>query len=405
MAFLSALTHRPFALLWSGQTVSSIGDFLYEIALAWWVLEKTGSATVMSTVLICSFTPMLVFLLIGGVAVDRLPRLRVILWSDIARGLVVGIVSLLAFTQWLEVWHVLLASFIFGGVTAFFQPAYLAIVPDLTPTRLLPSANALTSMGTQIGRIMGPALGAVMVGWGGTPLTFALNSLSFFLAALSLVPLVLSSTPPSAVTHSSPASIVTDVREGMSVVFASPWLWFTLLLMSLTNVTLAGPYSIALPFLVKEHWKADVGTLGLLYTIFPIGYVGGGILFGRMERIHKRGLTAYLAIMVAGFGMLMIGLPMPFIIIIFAALCNGTALEAFGLVWTNTMQELVPREKLGRVASIDALGSFALLPVGYAVAGWATTAFGAPLVCVLGGCITMLFSALGLLHPAIRHLD
>jgi MFS family permease len=71
------LGHRPFALLWSGQTLSRIGDFLYQIALAWWVLQKTGSAAAMGTVLFLAFAPMLVFLLVGGVVVDRLPRIPV----------------------------------------------------------------------------------------------------------------------------------------------------------------------------------------------------------------------------------------------------------------------------------------------------------------------------------------
>jgi DHA3 family tetracycline resistance protein-like MFS transporter len=359
----------------------------------------------MSIVLMCSFTPMLLFLLIGGVAVDRFPRIRVLFWSDLARGFIVGLVSLLAFAQLLEVWHVLLASLLFGFVDAFFQPAYIATVPDLTPEHLLPSANSLTSMGAQIGRIAGPAIGAVIIAWGDTPLAFAINSLSFFVAALSLLPLLRLSQPPTPTTQGSSSNLIADVREGIGVVLASPWLWFTILLLSLTNVTLTGPYSVAIPFLVKENWKADVDTLGILYAIFPIGYVIGGILFGRLTRIRKRGLTAYGATIIAGLGMLLIGLPLPFVVIGFAALCNGAALEAFGIVWTTTMQELVPREKLGRVASIDSLGSFALLPVGYAVAGWATEAWGAPLVCIVGGGLTMALSALGLLHPAIRRLD
>src|SRR5215216_6072299 len=96
MNVLRSLRHRPFALLWSGQTISRLGDSLYRIALAWWVLEKTGSATAMGTVLICSFAPMLLFLLLGGVAVDRFPRVRVMLASDLLRGLVALTMALLA---------------------------------------------------------------------------------------------------------------------------------------------------------------------------------------------------------------------------------------------------------------------------------------------------------------------
>src|SRR6266487_1272046 len=116
-----SLKHRWFALLWSGQTISRLGDSLYRVALAWWVLEQTGSATAMGTVLICSFTPMLIFLLIGGVAVDRFPRVRVMLASDLLRGLVASSVALLAFSQLLEIWHIYVASIVFGFVDAFFE--------------------------------------------------------------------------------------------------------------------------------------------------------------------------------------------------------------------------------------------------------------------------------------------
>ena len=110
MTFARALRHRSFALLWTGQTISRLGDSLYRIALAWWVLEETGSATAMSTVLIVSFLPMLLFLLIGGVAVDRLPRFRILLASDLVNGAVVAVVAVLAATGVLEVWHVYIAS-------------------------------------------------------------------------------------------------------------------------------------------------------------------------------------------------------------------------------------------------------------------------------------------------------
>jgi DHA3 family tetracycline resistance protein-like MFS transporter len=81
------------------------------------------------------------------------------------------------------------------------------------------------------------------------------------------------------------------------------------------------------------------------------------------------------------------------------------AISVFGLIWTNTVQELVPREMLGRVASIDALGSYVLLPVGYAIAGWGTNLLGAPPVFIIGGALTIVLALLGLSHPAIRNLD
>jgi MFS family permease len=134
-----ALRTRAFALLWTGQMISRFGDSLYRIALAWWVLEKTGSATAMSTVLVVSFLPMVVFLLVGGVVVDRLPRFRVMFAADVLNGSVVAVVSLLAATGALEIWHVYVVGALFGLAEAFFFPAYIASVPQIVPPSRCPA--------------------------------------------------------------------------------------------------------------------------------------------------------------------------------------------------------------------------------------------------------------------------
>ena len=143
MNVLRSLKHRPFALLWTGQTTSRLGDNLYRIALAWWVLEKTGSATAMGTVLVLSQIPMLLFLLVGGVVVDRFPRIRIMFISDLLSGLVITFIAVFSWIDLLELWHIYLASIIFGLVEAFFFPAYQSVVPQIPPSELWTSAISL----------------------------------------------------------------------------------------------------------------------------------------------------------------------------------------------------------------------------------------------------------------------
>jgi MFS family permease len=404
MNLFRALRRRPFALLWSGQSLSRLGDFVYEIALAWWVLQKTGSAETMSLVLIFAITPSVVFSLIGGVAVDRVSRVGLMLVSDAARGLVALVVAALGFSGRLEVWHIFAASLIFGFVDAFFQPAYAALLPQIVAEDDLPSANSLTSLSQSLGRVAGPAVGAALVALIGPPAAFALNALSFILSTLLLLPLLRAGVPRP-VQAGRPLQPWRELREGFATVFGSPWLWISILAGSLTNVTLAGPYSIALPFLVKDSLKADVGTLGLLYAVFPIGYVIGGVWLGRYARIRRRGLVQYLATALAALMLGLFGLLPPIWVLIAAALINGAALEAGHLVWTNSLQALVPNEQLGRVVSIDSLGSFGLLPIGLALAGWATERLGPPPVFIIGGLTTAVLALAALAHPSIRRFD
>ncbi len=424
MTLLTALRHRPFALLWSGQTISRLGDSLYSVALAWWVLQATGSAAAMGTVLIFSFTPMLIFLLIGGVAVDRLPRLRVMVVSDVASGLVVLGVAALAAAGRLEVWHVYVASAAFGFLQAFFFPAYNAVVPELTPAEALPSANSLTSLSQQLAGILGPALGAWVVASRGTAAAFAVNGLSFFVATACVLPLLRQPRGDEAAggaeaaneqaaggasRPAEPASAVRgawrDLREGLSLVFHEPWLWITITVFSLANITLSGPRAVALPFLVQRTLGASVGTLGLLYSAGSVGAVLGSVWLGARQRLRRRGLLAYGTTVLSGLATLAMGLVPSVPVAAAASFVIGACISVFSLVWTNTLQELVPRDKLGRVWSIDSLGSFVLLPVGFGLTGWATDRLGPPLVFVLGGLGTVVLALAAWLHPAIRHLD
>lgn len=407
MTLFKSLTLRPFALLWSGQQLSALGDSIYRVALAWWILEKTGSATAMSTIFIFASAPMLVFLLVGGVAVDRYPRARVMFLSDILRGLLIGIVALLAFAHRLELWHIYIVSLLFGIVGAFFGPAYRAIVPEIVPRELLPSANGLTTLSLQLAEIAGPALGALVVSTSGSPTAFTVDSLTFVISALCLAPLV-----RLALTGYAPKerkSMLHDFREGVEVVRRSSWLSITIVIASLGNITLSAPLAIALPFLVKGHLHSGVGSLGLLYSTIAAGSIVGTILgtvwLERTSGLRARGLFAYSLWIAGGLLIAVFGLPVTIYAIAPAAFLVGAAFSVPNLIFITTLQELIPGKVLGRVTSIATLGSFALVPVGSGLVGWATDHVGAPTIFILSGILTALLAALALLHPAIRNLE
>jgi len=403
MKVFRAFSNRSFALLWSGQIVSRLGDSLYTIALAWWVLQKTGSAAAMGVVLICSTIPMLLLLLFGGVIVDRLPRVRLMLASDLLRGALVGLIAFLSFQQWLVLWQIFVLSALFGTVEAFFYPAYTALVPDLVPTDLLPSANSLRSISLDAGQFIGPAIGATIIALGGTSLAFALDGVSFVISALCLIAL------PKVPTLRSPAEkeagILQDMREGINTVLHSPWLWITLVVASVSTVFLIGPYEAALPLLVKQRFGAQVGFYGLLTSLSAIGSVIGAFWLGHFKRLRWRGWLTYGTWLIASLMLMVVGLPLSIWVVSVAIFIQGAVIVIIGLAWMNTLQEFVPSDLLGRVASIDILVSSGLLPIGYGLAGIAADRLGASVVFVLGGAISTSIIALGLLHPAVRRMD
>jgi MFS transporter, DHA3 family, tetracycline resistance protein len=418
MNILRSLKHRPFALLWTGQTTSRLGDSLYRIALVWWVLEKTGSAVAMGTVLVFSQIPLLLFLLIGGVVVDRLPRIRIMFVSDILSGSVIAFVAVFSWLELLEIWHIYIASMLFGFVEAFFFPAYQALIPQITPSELLTNANSLSGLSQRVTGIIGPALGAALVASGGTSLTFGLDSLSFFISAVCVLPLLRSNldkvqrkeTASEMIPGQGSVKValkqgLTDLRDGFKLVMTMPWIWITILLFGFVNIMEAGPRAVAMPFLIKEDLGADVGLLGLFGSAASLGFVAGMLWLGQYVRLHRRGLLAYLSVIITGVVLLPFAFKLPVPILVASMFIGGLSTSVFALIWTHTLQQMVPGELLGRVYSIDALGSFVLLPIGFSLSGWATDLFGAPAVFLIGGLGTMALAALGLLHPAIRTLD
>ncbi len=419
LPLFASLKHRPFLLLWLGQTTSRLGDQVYQIALAWWVLERTHSATAMGLVLIAAFAPTLVFVLVGGVVADRLPRLAIMLASDLLRGVLVAGIAALAFLGALPLGPIIGVSFCFGLVDAFFQPAYAAAIPQVVSRELLPSANGLRVISSRAMAIIGPALGAGLIASGGVPFAFAINGISFFVSAACLIgaiPLVrrrgdapappaigLSTPPRSARWPFLLAQFWRDFREGLAAVGAFTWVWLTIVIAGVANLIAEGATSVALPYYVQH-------TLGvpLLYGGLTAASAAGSILgagwFGAHRHQH-RGRLIYGLFILSMLVLAAIGRwPVPPIILA-SMLVYGLCATTLGLAWTTALQEYIPHERLGRVTSIDQLGSYIGIPLSLGLAGVATDRFGPLPVLLWGSVLAAAVVATGLLSRAVRELD
>jgi DHA3 family tetracycline resistance protein-like MFS transporter len=338
--------------------------------------------------------------------------------SDLLSGFVITFVAVFAWLNLLQIWHIYIASIIFGFVEAFFFPAYQAVIPQITPAELLTSANSLNGLSQRVTGIVGPALGAALVAAGGTSLTFGLDALSFFFSALCVLPMLrsyLDKVQREEIASKAGVAQRTardalkegfrDLLDGFRLVKTIPWIWITILLFGFVNIMEASPRAVAMPFLIKENLGADVTLLGLLGSAASLGFVIGMIWLGQYARLQRRGLLAYLSVVGCGAALLPFAFKLPIPILVAAMFVSGISTSVFALIWTHTLQEMVPGQLLGRVYSIDALGSFVLLPIGFSISGWATDRFGAPTVFLIGGLGTITLSILGLLHPAIHKLD
>ncbi len=396
---LRPLRHRSFALLWSGQTLSSVGNAATEIALAWLVYGLTGSALEMGTILALFNLPMLVFLLMGGVVADRLPRRTIMLASDAVRCLMAATIAALVFSQHLQLWHLQGLALATGTAVAFFYPAQSSVVPDLVPEADLLSANSLNSGSMWIAEVVGPVLGATLVAWAGMPAAFAFDAATF---AVSAVCLLLLPAIPVVSPEVRESSVVREVMEGFRTVLGSTWLWFTIAIFSLIVALYDSVYTVVLPKLVLERLGGQVEALGLLRGALGAGLVAGMVVIGQRGMPEKRGIWLYGATAAAGLGLAGVGITGDLLVAMALMALGGAMWSAVETIWETSIQELIPQHLRGRVRSIDFLGSYSLIPLAMLGAGAAAEAVGAAPLFLIAGSLSALLALTALLVPGIR---
>ena len=302
---LAPLRLRDFRLLWSGACISLLGDGAFLVALAWAVYELSDVPTAMSLVGIAMTVPTIVFLLVGGVASDRLDRRRIMLAADVARAVAVGALAVLSLTGALELWHVVVLVVVYGTGAAFFAPAFDAIVPELVPAAHLAQANALEQIVRPLAmRLAGPALGGLLVGTFGAGTAFALDAASFLVSAAALLAMrrgapqagprgrLRARRPARGLALRAPPHVaVGDVRQRRGRLPAASW----------------GPVEVLLPLIVKQELGGSATDLGLVFAAGGLGSVGCAVLIGR-RGLPRRDITFMYAawtlatLAVAGYG-------------------------------------------------------------------------------------------------------
>ncbi|WP_201361144.1 MFS transporter [Dictyobacter formicarum] len=279
--------------------------------------------------------------------------------------------------------------------------------------------NALTAFSRDVSTLLGSAFGAGIVALVGPMGAFAFDGLSFIFSAvclLSMPSLASSSRGGTAEDSQEKASnthplqsIIDDLREGWRFVVNSPWFLVGLPLATLGNIFFSGPLEVTLPKLVQTAYHGNVWLFGVLGMALALGSILASLLLGQLRHIPKRGTVMYGAVALASCAELLLGLSIPQAyapwLAILANTLIGFGLGTFGLIWVTLMQELVPKELLGRVSSIDQLGAWSLLPLGYALTGVATDRFGPSLVFLVASLGNILLALIALIVPAIRRQE
>jgi MFS family permease len=399
---LAPLRHRDFRLLWAGMTISLIGDGVFLVAMAWQAYELWNAPAALSILGIGMTIPTIAFLLPAGVLSDRLDRRWLMLFADAGRAVVIGMLAGLSLAGLLNFWELLALVALYGIGTAFFIPAFDAIVPDLVPTADLAAANALDQFVRPISlRLVGPALGGALVAGLGTGSAFALDAASFAASTVAVF-LVRAPLHHRSVGGESPLQAV---KDGLRFVRRRVWLWGTLLSAAFAYLAFLGPAEVLLPYVIKNDLHASADDLGLVFAAGGLGAVGSALLMGQRGHPSRDVTVMYgtwtlATLAVAGYGLA----TAPWQLMVACLLFN--ALETAGtIVWATIKQRHVPASMLGRVSSLDWLISIGLLPLSFALTAPVAALVGARATLVGAAAVGGLITLGALFLPRMREIE
>ena len=402
---------RDFRLLWSGETVSLIGDQFHYVALSWLVLQLTGSGLALGTVLLASSIPRAIALLVGGALSDRLPARTLLLGSNLGRGVLTGAIGILVLTDRAELWHLMAIGIVFGVVDAVHMPAFRSLVPRVVDDRSIAPATSLIESTVQLSSLLGPPLAGILVATAGIAAAFGVDAVSFVVAALSVVFLTAGRTsaiagaPPHArpggaagsdvaasAADDAPAPAAAPAREGLFASIRSGLAYAfgigpirTLIATSLVlNLCFNGPIAVGLPWLSDRVFDAGSVGFGVMLAAFGAGALAGSVLCGATGgRIGGSGmLTGLIGVMGAGLVVLGVAPSLPLAIVVLAAMGLGVG-YANVLVITWFQRRTEPA-MLGRLMSIVFLASSVSSPFSFALSGILADTIGAGLFVAAG---------------------
>ena len=376
-----------------------VGDGIYFVALPWQVYEISNAPTALAVVGVAWTLPMVLALLAAGVATDRFDRRSVLIVGDLLRLVALAAIAALSLGGVIELWHLLVLAAVYGLGEATFQPAFMAIVPQVVPQEDLLRANALKELVEPLGiRFLGPALGGLTIEAFGVGAAFALDAGTFAVSVLMVA--LISRKAPVAPRR---GSVRRDIAEAWRYVRAHAWLWVTLASAALALLATYGPLEVLLPYVIKNELERDAGTFGFVLGAGGLGAIAAALVVGRIG-MPRRSVTLMFAawtistLLTAAFAIA--STPGHMYVIAFVTF----AANAVGMiVWNTLMHTLVPDELLGRVSSVDWFVSIGLIPVSFAVTGPIAEVAGADATLIGAGVL----GAIGMLGlfvavPAVR---
>jgi predicted MFS family arabinose efflux permease len=378
-----AFQYRDFRLLWFGACTSSIGTWMQEIAQNWLVLEITKSPFLLGLDAFLGDIPIFLFSLFGGVIADRMDRRHLLIGSQLVQMISAITLSVLIATGKIQVWHILVSSFVVGTAQSFGGPAYSALVPSLVEKEDLPNAIALNSIQFNVARVIGPVLGGLALKYVGSAWCFGLNALSFVAVIASLLSLNINFKPAR-----TGESIMTSMKQGFRFI-RTQGAMETLIVIAFLMTALAIPMITFLPVFAKNVFRKDEITYTAFLVASGLGSITGALSVAAMGNIANKGRIALTMLVALGAGIsgfaLSTNIPLSCIVLF---LSGAVLMCAFAMI-SSLVQLITTNDMRGRVMSVYNVAFRGGMPFGSLLTGYLVPIWTAPTVLTINGLVLL----------------
>jgi MFS family permease len=377
----------------------SAGQWIQQVTLGWLLYDLTGSSILLGALNGVRALPFLVAGPIAGVAADRMNRKRLMLNTQhvlIATALGMGVLTA---SGYLQAWHLFVFTLITGMAWAFNEPVRQSLVPAVVPKSELMNAVALNSIGFNLNKVIGPALGGVLIAAFGASGNFFVQSAAY-IGVLTMVYLM--HVPPTS-DEARKSSALANLKEGFAYVWSNPTI-FALMAAAYVPRVFAVPYQTLMPVFQKDVLGVGPGGLGLLMAAPGVGAVLAVLLLTSAYGTRRKGLLLLWSLVCLGFFLIVFSRIASFPLALLALVGVGGCQILFMATTNTLLQLLVPDALRGRVMSLYMLDR-GLMPVGAMMAGVTAHVVGAPAtVAIMGGIVIVLALLISWRVPRVRRI-
>lgn len=356
-AAAAPLRYREFRLFFVGRAASLLGSAFAPIAAAFAVIAIDGRPADLAWLVAAQVGPQVIFMLVGGVFSDRLPRNLIMVFSHVVNFCLQATAAVLLLTGRGHVWELIVLTLMRGISSAFFLPAAGGIVPMLVPQEELQRANSLLQLTNNGTQVLGAASAGIVVSLVGPGWAYGADALSFLIGALFLLKVTL---PP--MTADPRGAFLNQLKDGWREFASRRWIWIVVAQFALINSLGTAAFTVLGPFIADDR-LGGAWAWGVILSSQVAGMMCGSIL-GFVVKAEHPLRVALPAVSLTALPLLLLALAAPLPAIAFAALASGCGLQVFTILWETSLQRSVPLDRLSRVSSYDAAGSFAFMPFG-----------------------------------------